>query len=128
MKKLLYLGAARKLMSVAGSTKRFKVLIVAGIVFLLFLGGLAVWGGVQATRYAFSLSESPSVIGRIQDLTSKAQELLVSNGARCLESAQGLLQVNLWTERAWQENINVLKTACLGPGEPQGMPLKGETI
>ncbi len=115
MKAALLLEILKTLRSNAVLWKRVKIFFVIGFVGFLSLGGLVIWAGASAVKYAVSVTNKVVLDTASRSQFNSAMSELQQTQLQplsCWEQAQSLLSIQPWLESPALDNFSKLKSAC----------------
>ncbi len=93
--------------------RKLKIFLAVGLVGSLMVGALVVWAGLATFKSVASLGTNPNVQKKVLKLESEMQNLPTLTKAGCWPTAQSLLNIEVWLEKPFVENVDSIKLACL---------------
>lgn len=112
MKRFLLAEFLRYLQTTPNLKKKLKIFVGVGVLLLLLFGGLALYVGVVGVKYVANLGSNVDVAQHAEVLKSKVEAIPTIVKVDCLETAQGLWNVEKLLSVPLKENFETLKQAC----------------
>jgi hypothetical protein len=113
MKSFIFLELLRKFNTNRRLKQKFKIIIGAGIVGCLIIGGLVVWGGIAAFKTVSNIGTNTIAQEKISNLETEVQNMPALVKVGCWSTVKSLMNLETWLEKPVAENYNNIKSACL---------------
>lgn len=121
MKKLILFEFLRKLKSKPAMMRQLKIIVLVGFMGLIFVGGIAIWTGVQAINYVVATTsdaiKSPAIQSQFNVAKREIQQIQLQP-LSCWNKVQSLLAIQPWLEKPALYNFKNLKVACFNAISP----------
>ena len=102
MKQVIFFEILRKLKQDPYLLRKFKTFAIIGVIGFVLVGGVAVWAGISAIKFAVTSANqvifSPTNQGYLNQAKSEFKQMQFQP-AECWGKAQSLLTVQPWLEK-----------------------------
>ena len=112
MKNLILVEFLRRLQTTPSLKKKLKIFVGVALVGLVLSGGLALYLGVVGVKYVASIGSNVDVARHAQVLKSKVEGIPAIAKVECLETVQGLMNIERLLSVPLMDNFQTLKRAC----------------